>query len=96
MKSVLLSGLAAVAALSMAACTPRPPIEVINTDTNEVVSLTPNQARDAEARVCTKEKIVGTRFPVTQCTTKEERDARRRQAQEDHDSRQRRTQIPTF
>ncbi|WP_293373464.1 hypothetical protein [Nevskia sp.] len=96
MKSVMLSGLVAAVSLSMAACTARPPIEVINTDTQEVVSLTPNQARDAEARVCTKEKIVGTRFPVTQCTTQEERDARRRQAQEDHDQRQRRTQIPGF
>lgn len=96
MKSVMFSGLAAAAALSIAACTPRPAVQVLNTDTREVVSLTPNQARDAEARVCTKEKVVGTRFPVTQCSTQEERDARRRQAQEDHDQRQRKTQIPGF
>jgi len=93
MKSVTLPCLVAAAALSTAACTPLPAIQVLNTDTREVVSLTPNEARDANARVCTKETVVGTRFPVTQCATQAERDARRRLAQEDADSRQRRTQL---
>lgn len=69
------------------------PVTVLNTDTREQVVMTGKQAADAEARVCTKEKIVGTRFPVTQCTTQAERDARRRDAQEDHDSRQRRNAV---
>ncbi|MBA4287296.1 MAG: hypothetical protein C0434_17400 [Xanthomonadaceae bacterium] len=69
------------------------PVTVLDTDTGQEVVMTSKQAADADARVCTKENVVGTRFPVTQCTTQAERDARRRQAQEDHDSRQRRTSI---
>jgi len=69
------------------------PVTVFNTDSRQEVVMTNKQAADADARVCTKEKVVGTRFPVTQCTTQAERDARRRQAQEDHDSRQRKSAI---
>ena len=93
MKQSIFSSLAVASALLTGACSPRPAIQVLNTDTREVVSLTPNEARDADAKVCTKEAVVGSRFPVTQCATQAERDARRRLAQEDAESRTRRTQL---
>lgn len=93
-----LSGYAllAVSFVLLGACAGRPDktVDVYDTDTGKTVAMTEKAADDAEARTYTKEHVVGTRFPVTTCLTREQAEQRRQASKDDQDLLQRRQAIP--
>lgn len=95
MKSLRCSAVGLVLLASLAGCaTPDQKVEVYNTDSANTVSMTERQANAADARVCTKEYVVGSRFPVTTCLTKEQAEQRKFAAKDDQDMLMRRQAIP--
>ena len=95
MKSSRCSAVGLVLLAFLAGCaTPDQKVEVYNTDSANTESMTERQANAADARVCTKEYVVGSRFPVTTCLTKEQAEQRKLAAKDDQDLLMRRQAIP--
>lgn len=95
MKSLRCGAIGLVVLATLAGCAARDQkVEVYNTDSGNTVSMTDRQANAADARVCTKEYVVGSRFPVTTCLTKEQAEQRKFAAKDDQDMLMRRQAIP--
>lgn len=84
------------AAVWLAACAPKQvkTVEVYDTDHREFVTMTDAEAEAADAMICTKTYVTGSRFPVTSCLPREQALQRKRDAKDDQDMLLRRQMIP--
>lgn len=82
--------------LLIAACAAREErqVEVYDSDQRKVVTMTEQAAEAADAKVCTKEYEIGSRFPVTTCVTPAQAAQRKLDAKDDQDLLLRRQAIP--
>lgn len=80
----------------LAACAAREErqVEVYDTDSRKVVTMTEKAAEAADVKVCTKEYELGSRFPVTTCLTPAQAAQRKEDAKDDQDLLLRRQAIP--